>query len=424
MQTHLFSKPLAASHAQPKPATAAASLYCAILLLGSLTWSTSDAAQWLTVASDKKGKVEVDTASVERSPDGKVLVWHRETYAPPRLQEAWAFSYSSLKQLTEYQCDKRLKAPMRRMFYGTSNSELKSEGFDTKDATPIVPDTPVEAVFNYACKKKLEVKPAEPPPPPPAPAPEPSSKAAKKKGGKEEPPPPPPPPPPKPETPWAYEGKLGAAHWGKLDPDYAACSSGKRQSPIDIRGAIRGDLVPLRVAYQSVALSIIDDGHGIKVNTPGAGLLTVDGEEFELQSFRFHRPGEEMVNGKRAAMSAQFEHIAKSGRIAMLSVPLQEGKTEHRLVRTLWTALPLEQGKANTPTGIKIDPGQLLPAKREYYTYGGSLTRPPCSEGVVWVVMKHPVELSKEQIADFGRIYKNNSRPIQAVNGRVIKESR
>jgi carbonic anhydrase len=108
----------------------------------------------------------------------------------------------------------------------------------------------------------------------------------------------------------------------------------------------------------------------------------------------------------------------------MLSVPLQEGKTEHRLVRTLWTALPLEQGKANTPTGIKIDPGQLLPAKREYYTYGGSLTRPPCREGVVWVVMKHPVELSKEQIADFGRIYKNNSRPIQAVNGRVIKESR
>ncbi|MFA7281472.1 MAG: surface-adhesin E family protein, partial [Sterolibacterium sp.] len=161
MNTHCLSKPLAASPARPKPLTASASLACAAILLGSLACSTSYAAQWLTVVPDKKGKVEVDTASIERSPDGKVLVWHRETYTPARLQEAWAFSYSSVKQLTAFQCEKRLNAPIRRIFYGASNSELKSEGFDATNATPIVPETPVEAVFNYACKKKAEVKPAE-----------------------------------------------------------------------------------------------------------------------------------------------------------------------------------------------------------------------------------------------------------------------
>lgn len=397
------------------------SLLLAALLLGLLPSDEAHAAKWLTVVPDKKARIEVDTASVERSADGKILVWHRETYSPRRLQDAWAFSYGSLKQQTEVQCDKRQAAVLRRIYYGETGSELKTEGFDSKDTTPIVPDSPTEAVFNYVCKPKAVEKPVEPPKPPPVVvAPAPPTKKTKGKKTTEEPPP----PPPKPPTPWTYEGKLGATHWAKLDTDYGTCASGKRQSPIDIREAIHADLPPLRIAWQSVPLNLIDDSHGIQVNTPGGGTMTVDGEEFELQSFRFHRPGEDMVNGKRAAMSIQFEHRAKSGRIAMLSVPLQEGKTEHRLLRTLLTSMPLEQGKASAPAGVKIDPGQLLPAKREYYTYSGSLTTPPCTEGVLWLVMKQPVQLSKEQLADFGKIYKNNSRPLQAGNGRVIKVSR
>lgn len=410
-------------HASPKPRlmTGRSSLLLTALLLGLLSHDQAHAARWLTVVPDKKARIEVDSASIERAADGKILVWHRETYSPRRLQDAWAFSYGSLKQQTQVQCDKRQAAVLRRIYYGESGSELKTEGFDGKDTTSVVPDSPVEAVFNFVCKPKVAEKPVEPPKPPPEVVAPPSPKKTKGKNPPEEAPPP---LPPKPPTPWAYEGKLGAAHWGKLDTDYALCASGKRQSPIDIREAIHADLPPLRIAWQSVPLNLIDDSHGIQINTPGGGTLTVDGEEFELQSFRFHRPGEDMVNGKRAAMSIQFEHRAKSGRIAMLSVPLQEGKTEHRLLRTLLSAMPLEQGKALAPAGVKIDPSQLLPQKREYYTYSGSLTTPPCTEGVLWLVMKQPVQLTKEQLADFGKIYKSNVRPVQTSNGRVVKESR
>jgi carbonic anhydrase len=412
-------------HRPPSSIPASCRLACALFLTGLPPYgmNPAEAATWVTVIPENKAKVEVDTASIERSSDGKIRVWHRETYSPKRLQEAWAFSYGSLKQLSELTCDKRLLAPLRKIYFSETGSELKSQGFDAKDATPVVPESPGEAVFNHACKKKTSppVEPPKPIPPPPPPPPE-KGKGGKSRSSSEEAPPP---PPPKIPAQWSHEGsKLGPSEWGKLDSDYAACANGKRQSPIDIREAIRSDLPPLRIAYQPVPLNILDDGHGIQVNTSGAGTITIEGDAFELQSFRFRHPGEEMVNGKRAAMSVQLEHRAKSGQVAILAVPLQEGKTEHRLIRTLWSALPLEQGKQAAPAGIKIDPGQLLPAKREYYTYSGSLTTPPCSEGVLWLVMKQPVVLSKEQIADFSRLYKNNSRPIQPSNRRVIKESR
>jgi carbonic anhydrase len=389
----------------------------------------AQAARWATVGPDKKAKVEIDLASIERTADGKVRVWHREIYATRHLQDTWAFSYTSVKQQSELRCDKHQAAVLRRIYYADSagSNELKSEGFDGKDTAGVVPDTPLDAVFNRACRP--EAKPAESANPAGKPATEPAkpadatpplpAKPGKAKNGKETPP-----PPPKPPTPWGYDGKRGPAHWGKLDPDYAGCASGHRQSPIDIRGTIRGDLPPLHIAYKAVPLSITDDGHGIVVDASGGGTLSADGEDFELQALRFRRPGEEMVNGKRAAMSVQFEHRARSGRLAVLAVPLQESPQEHRLVRALWSALPLEPGKPVTLPASKIDPGQLLPAKREYYIYSGSLTTPPCTEGVLWLVMKQPVKLSREQVADFGRIYKNNARPVQAANGRVIKESR
>lgn len=391
-------------------------LLAATLALALAPLQDAHAARWISINKDATALIEVDGSSIDRSGE-KVRAWHRETYQPKRMQETGAFSYASLKQLTEFQCDKRSAAIQRRIYFADNGTEIKSESPDSKDGAPVVPDSPTEAVFSHVCRKPAPKAP-EPEPPKPAPAPEPT-KPAKGKSGKDAPPP----PPPKPPTPWSYEGKSGPKQWGKLDPDYALCASGERQSPIDIRSPIRGDLPALKISYKVVPLNLIDDGHGISVNAPEGGSILIDGEEFELQAFRFHRPGEPMINGKRAAMDVQFEHKAKSGRIAMLSVPIQEGK-EHRLVRLLWSALPLEPGKAVMPAGVKVDPGQLLPAKREYITYSGSLTTPPCSEGVLWVVMKQAIPLSKEQIADFGKIYKNNVRPVQPANGRVIKESR
>lgn len=402
----------------PRPRPLLATGVLLALLAGSLE---AQASRWVTIGGDKKARIEIDASSIERGKDGKVQAWHRETYTPKRLQDAWAFTYGSMKQLSEFQCDKRLAAALRRIYYAESGAELKSEGFDAKDSSPVVPESPVEAAFNYACNPP-RAKPAEPPKAEPTPPPEEKPKKRKRKGEAEEPPPPP--PPPKPETPWSYDGKLGPDKWAKLDSDYQLCGSGRMQSPIDLRNPIRADLPPLRIAYRPVALQLLDDGHGIQAIAQGGGTITADGEEFELQTVRFHHPGEELTDGKRAAMSVHFEHKAKSGRIAIIAVPVQPGKEPQRTIRALWTDLPLEKGRPAAPAGAKFDPGQLIPAKREYATYSGSLTHPPCTEGVLWLLMKQPLQFSKEQIADFAKVYKSNVRPVQAVNGRVVKESR
>ena len=245
----------------------------------------------------------------------------------------------------------------------------------------------------------------------------PARKRAKGKKGKEDPPPPH-------VTPhWSYSGANGADKWGSLDNEFATCGIGQRQSPIDIRRTVKADLPPIQFAYKPIPLSIVDNGHSIKDDTPDAGGITVDGESYELVQFHFHKPSEEKINGKAYDMVVHLVHQAKGGKLAVIGVLMEAGK-EQKLIRTLWTHLPLEQEKPVVRDDVKIDPTQLIPPKPGYYTFLGSLTTPPCSEGVLWLVMKTPIQVSKEQLASFATVYKNNARPIQPTNGRVIKESR
>ena len=139
--------------------------------------------------------------------------------------------------------------------------------------------------------------------------------------------------------------------------------------------------------------------------------------------FHIHKPSEEKINGRTYAMDFHLVHQSKAVKLAVVAVMMETGK-EQSLIRTLWTNLPLEQNKSITHPEVKIDPSLLIPAKRSYYTFIGSLTTPPCTEDVLWLVLKTPLQVSKEQLAGFGTIYKNNVRPVQPVNGRVIKESR
>lgn len=384
------------------------------------------AAKWVGIGTGKgTAQVEVDSASLHFPAAGSVRLWYRENHARPRLLESGEFSFSRVTALSEFQCDKRLAATIQRIFSAQDGTELKSERFDDREFVPVSPDSVIESVFNYACKRR--VKPAEakvakaeeaPPAPPPAVAPPASAENAKKskgKKGKEEPPREPPH--------WSYSGNTAPDKWGSLGPEYAACSLGQRQSPIDIRKTVKADLPPIQFDYKPVPLTIVDNGHSIKVDATGAGGIAVDGESYELVQFHFHKPGEEKINGKAYDLDVHLVHQSKDGRLAVVAVPMEAGK-EHPLVRTLWTHLPLERDKPQTRADVRIDPSRLLPAKRGYYTFLGSLTTPPCTEGVLWLVLKTPVQVSKEQLAGFATVYRNNVRPAQPVNGRVIKESR
>jgi carbonic anhydrase len=206
-----------------------------------------------------------------------------------------------------------------------------------------------------------------------------------------------------------------------MKPEFAKCSTGARQSPIDIRDGIKVNLDPVQFDYKPSGFRVIDNGHTVQVNVGQGNSIEVMGRRYELVQFHFHRPSEERIDGRQFDMVAHLVHKDIDGRLAVVAVLLDRGSAQP-LVQTIWNNLPLEKGE-EVAARSTIDLNDLLPAERNYFTYMGSLTTPPCSEGVLWMVMKQPVQLSAEQIGIFARLYPMNARPIQSVAGRLIKES-
>ncbi len=230
------------------------------------------------------------------------------------------------------------------------------------------------------------------------------------------------------KTPWSYEGARGAVHWGDLDPDYAACKTGREQSPIDIRGAVKADLPPIRFEYQSSPLKyLINNGYTVRVNyhdAPGAGGFLIEGDtRYHLTQFHFHRPSEETIDGKSYPMEVHLMHQSSDGKVAGVVVFLKAGDA-NATVQQIWDHMPMTKGGEEEIPGVKIDPAGLLPAKLGYYVYRGSITAPPCTEGVTWIVLKTPVTVSSRQIEAFAKLYPHDVRPIQPLNGRVVQQSR
>lgn len=221
---------------------------------------------------------------------------------------------------------------------------------------------------------------------------------------------------------WGYEGAGAPENWAQLSPEYAVCGTGQRQSPIDIRDGIRVDLEPIRFDYRPARFRVIDNGHTVQVTLPGGGISLL-GKNYQLIQFHFHRPSEEMVNGKAFDMVAHLVHRSDDGKLAVVAVLLEQG-TENPFVQTVWNNLPLEKNTDVAPPSLTLDLTQLLPVSHDYYTYMGSLTTPPCTEDVLWLVLKQPQQVSAEQLAIFARLYRNNARPVQPGSGRLIKESR
>lgn len=220
---------------------------------------------------------------------------------------------------------------------------------------------------------------------------------------------------------WDYKGEGGPAAWGGLKPEFSLCGSGKRQSPIDIRDGIAVDLEPVQFDYRASGFRVIDNGHTIQVNVAPGNTINVAGRRWDLLQFHFHRPSEERIDGRQFDMVAHLVHKDSDGKLAVVAVLLDRGAAQP-LIQTVWNNLPLEKGEEYAPRAV-IDLNHLLPPDRRYFTYMGSLTTPPCSEGVLWMVMRTPVQVSQDQVDIFSRLYPMNARPIQQAAGRLIKQS-
>lgn len=226
------------------------------------------------------------------------------------------------------------------------------------------------------------------------------------------------------KTEWGYQGEIGPDHWGRLAPEYAACN-GKAQSPIDIRGATKSSLPPLRFDYRNGPLAIDNNGVTIRVNYPpgqSGDFLTVGDARYQLVQFHFHHPSEEYVGGKQFPMVLHLVHKSSDGKVAVVAVMVKEGKA-NATVQQLWDHMPMTPGPDQLIAGAQVNPGTLLPENTGYYTYVGSLTAPPCTEGITWYILKAPMELSPAQIAAFAKMFPDDTRPVQPLNGRVVQES-
>lgn len=225
----------------------------------------------------------------------------------------------------------------------------------------------------------------------------------------------------KPHGTWSYGGEAGPQAWGGLRPEFSQCASGRRQSPIDIRGGIAVDLDPVVFEYQPSGFAVVDNGHTVQVDIAPGNRIEALGRRYDLVQFHFHRPSEERIDGRQFEMDVHLVHRDPEGRLAVVAVLLERGAAQP-VVQAVWNNLPLEKGEAQSARGT-LDLAQLLPRDRGYYTYMGSLTTPPCSEGVLWMVMREPVTVSPSQIDIFSRLYPMNARPVQAAGGRLIKQS-
>lgn len=221
---------------------------------------------------------------------------------------------------------------------------------------------------------------------------------------------------------WSYEGEEGPAHWAGLDPQYATCEAGHLQSPIDIRDATAIDLSPLTFSYRPSPLRLIDNGHTIQVTYAPGSYFTVGDHKYVLQQFHFHHPAEEKVQGKSFPLVVHLVHKDDEGKLAVVAVLLEQGEP-NPTVDNLWKHLPSAVGE-EVVAEVTVNATALLPPGRGYYTFVGSLTTPPCTEGVTWFVLKDPSHVSRAEVAAFARKYPNNARPIQPANGRAIEMTR
>ncbi len=222
---------------------------------------------------------------------------------------------------------------------------------------------------------------------------------------------------------WGYSGSEGPDHWADLNPKFAACKTGHSQSPVNIVHTQSAALPAIQFEYKPTALHIINNGHTIQINYAPGSFIKIGDKRYELKQFHFHHPSEETIQGKRFPMELHLVHSDAAGNIAVVSVLLEEGSA-NPLIETLWGLAPKAPGPEKIAANLQINAADLLPSRQSYFTFPGSLTTPPCTEGVRWLVLETPLAISNKQVETFAKIYPYDERPTQSLNGRTILESK
>ncbi len=217
---------------------------------------------------------------------------------------------------------------------------------------------------------------------------------------------------------WNYSGQNGPENWGQLSPEYGLCATGKNQSPLNISDAFKTNLPKLRLNYGGKALKVASTGHGAKIEVREGSTLSIQNESYKLLQTHFHSPSEHTINGKSYPLEAHFVHQAEDGSLAVIGVLYSKGAHNPNLQKVI-DAMPRYKKKSKQINAFQVD--ALMPKKKQYYRYSGSLTTPPCSEGVKWIVLKKTPSISEEQIKKFKKLHrKPTNRPIQPLNARNI----
>lgn len=218
---------------------------------------------------------------------------------------------------------------------------------------------------------------------------------------------------------WTYGGAGGPEHWGELSPKFSVCSSGRNQSPVNLTAPIKAKLPTLSMSYGASGDEVLNNGHTVQVNFKPGDVLTVGAHRYELKQFHFHKPSENQINGKLFPMEAHLVHADAEGNLAVVAVMIEDGAS-NPMLQAVWAGMP-EKADVKVALPKPVSAQDLLPAQRDYYQFSGSLTTPPCSEGVLWLVMKQPVTASAAQIERFGHVmHHDNNRPVQPLYSRVV----
>jgi len=219
---------------------------------------------------------------------------------------------------------------------------------------------------------------------------------------------------------WGYQGDVGPAYWASLQPEFSACL-GKNQSPIDVAAQrVAAEMNPIRFDYEAGGYEVVNNGHTLQVNMEPGSTIIVDGIRFDLKQFHFHSPSENHIGGKSYPLEAHLVHADEQGSLAVVAIMFEQGK-DNAIVGAAWSHAPTRQGTNALPS--KLSASGLLPEKRAYYRYSGSLTTPPCSEGVRWILLKEPMTVTGDQLAAFRKtVGFSNNRPVQPINARSILE--